>query len=228
MSRKRQTINTLKRFALRFKFFNRLRKNVYGFDKYDLAGAYHWDELERNPEYKKKAELIKRLIKEFGAQQVLDVGCGDGAVTNFVANEVSQVTGIDSEKTAVRLAQENSNAQNVLYLNNTISDYEGGAGRGRKFDFIYSLDVIEHLPDPIELVRFAFNHLKEGGVFVIGTPLFISEDLMSPYHWKEFRQEELDTMLLDYFKDVDHEFQNELRSDGQIYERNYYFAICKK
>jgi len=41
---------------------------------------------------------------------------------------------------------------------------------GRTFDFIYGGDIIEHVNDPVALLRFINRHLRTGGQCLISTP----------------------------------------------------------
>ena len=88
---------------------------VVHFDKYDVDGAYHWDECDRrynnwkryNPALDARYKITLRKIADIGVHgSLLDIGCGDGMLMALAAPLMHRVTGIDSERGAVRLAKE--------------------------------------------------------------------------------------------------------------------------
>ena len=201
--------------------------NKYGFDKYRNKGAYHWAEIKENSFYITKAELIKKEIQKIEKPDVIDLGCGDGAVTNFVSGHCQIIVGIDADATAIKLARDLTSANNVNFHTATMTSYLKRIENKEKYDLIYSLDVIEHLPNPLEIFEFSTQLLKPGGTLIIGTPLFINSALMSKYHWKEFTVLELRDMISKFCRTYDEVLLPEQRNDGNIYDDNYYFAICK-
>src|SRR5438128_686456 len=85
------------------------------FDKYDLHGAYHWDECDRryvnwkryNPALDARYEITVEAITSLGLRgDFLDVGCGDGILMARTAPMMKRVVGVDSEVGAIRLAKE--------------------------------------------------------------------------------------------------------------------------
>ncbi|MGB5632064.1 MAG: hypothetical protein WBM86_04680, partial [Waterburya sp.] len=90
---------------------------------------------------------------------------------------------------------------------------------------IYSMDVIEHLPQPEELLQAALNVVKPTGLVLIGTPLFITPELVSRYHVKEFTIEELRDIISPYLS-----IQKEIllpipRKDGKVHDNNFYISV---
>jgi SAM-dependent methyltransferase len=55
---------------------------------------------------------------------------------------------------------------------------------GESFDFIFIGDVIEHVNDPVKLLKFAKRHLKENGEILVGTP----NPFFIKYVWRNFRE----------------------------------------
>jgi 2-polyprenyl-6-hydroxyphenyl methylase/3-demethylubiquinone-9 3-methyltransferase len=109
------------------------------------------------------------LCPELGAHtRVLDVGCGNGAVTAQVAQRGSEVLGIDMSETGIQLARRNCpNARfEVLpadaYLLRNLDE--------EPFDLVYSLEVIEHLYQVPSFIEGCFAATRRGGTFICSTP----------------------------------------------------------
>lgn len=168
-------------------------QNFIGFDKYSLSGAYHWGAIETNQEYVAQSNVIIKEIIEDKASFILDIGCGDGAIAGKLGRllKSSKIFGFDAEPEAINLANKKLKEFNIL----NVKLYQSFIGSANKeleniiFDSVYSLDVIEHLPNPYELINFIKNLNPRSAI--IGTPLFISEEFMSPYHVKEYTKEEI-------------------------------------
>lgn len=103
------------------------------FSKYEKNGSYHWKMYEdKNTKYAKHADRIKDWIKE---DVVLDIGCGDGKITDLLG-----AIGIDDDPTGVRLALEKGVSCKV----GSAYDIEFG---DESFDAVFMGDVLEHLED---------------------------------------------------------------------------------
>ena len=174
--------------------------NFIGFDKYVIKGAFHWEELENNEYYKAKVEVVESYLS--GEYTCLDIGCGDGAYAAYLANRCKHVLGVDADYEAIRLAKSKVFQEKVIdceFIQAPISKINPNSlGIESKFDLIYSMDVIEHLPQPEELLQAALNVVKPTGLVLIGTPLFITPELVSRDHVKEFTIEELRDIISPY------------------------------
>jgi len=64
---------------------------------------------------------------------------------------------------------------------------------GERFEVVYIGDVIEHVNDPVRLIRFAARHLTANGTIIVSTPC--------PFWWRNIR-----LMIADhtYIGNVDH------------------------
>jgi len=96
----------------------------------------------------------ERILKEFEyiplqrGMEVLDVGCGTGAVTRIIAGQVApgQVWGLDISgerlESAKRIAEEKA-VRNVHYLQGDVKSLEQGE---RRFDLVYSRCFFQYIP----------------------------------------------------------------------------------
>ncbi|HEA69450.1 hypothetical protein LCGC14_1344810 [marine sediment metagenome] len=76
------------------------------------------------------------------AMEVLDVGCGTGILTRAISKKGARVVGIDSAEELIKEAL-NLPSENIDYI---WSDFIQWHSRGRKFDLICLIDVLEHIP----------------------------------------------------------------------------------
>lgn len=88
----------------------------------------------------KLVELIKKLAKLSGNEEVLDAYCGVGAIGLYLAKNSKFVTGIEDNKQAVIAAEDNANINKI----NNVKFYQGDSANlipnmiknGKKFDVI--------------------------------------------------------------------------------------------
>lgn len=202
-------------------------KNFIGFDKYQKHGAYHWKELTQNETYRGKLDAVAHFVRD--EYSCLDIGCGDGAYVYGLSSKCKKIIGIDADYDAIRLAESKINEKGVtncrcvqmpiskITLKNLNTDIH--------FDLVYSMDVIEHLPDPCELLQIAASIVKPHGLVLIGTPIFLSAELVSPYHVKEFTVQEMRDMFACYFCIKQEIVLPMSRTDGRTYDEGFYIAV---
>src|SRR5580698_2218992 len=113
---------------------------------------------------------LARLLDEAIADdaRVLDLGCGTGQMTIFLANGKRLVVGADLTRASLALAADAARrfgVERALFVETDLR--RPGLAEGR-FDVVLSLGVLHHTPDP----RAAFASLarlaRPGGVIVVG------------------------------------------------------------
>ncbi len=134
--------------------------------KFSALAAKWWDPTS---EFKPLHEINPLRLEwinqraPLAGQRVLDVGCGGGILTEAMAGQGAQVTGIDlAEKslTVARLHQLESGAQ-VDYA--CISAEDLAAREPASFDVVTCMEMLEHVPDPAAIVRACATLVKPGG-----------------------------------------------------------------
>lgn len=208
----------------------RIRDNNFiGFDKYKNKGAYHWDEVKTNPDYRQNLETVVSFVKE--SDTCLDIGCGDGAYMGALAKQCKAVHGIDADWHAINVGKKmlaSHGIRNCFPIHMPISRASlTSFGVRDPFDLIYSMDVIEHLPKPEELLIAAGRLTRPTGVILIGTPLFISTELVSPYHVKEYTRDEIRGLVSSHLKLTKEIILPLRRKDGKVYEQGFYIAVAQ-
>lgn len=123
----------------------------------DAEGQTHHDYIR---------PLITGHLRRHGVRTLLDLGCGNGALTRAFRRDGFDVVGCDPSTTGIAQARE-ADPQGE-YLVAGVDD--AGAFAGRKFDAVVAVEVIEHLFLPRKVPAFARSVLVEGGRLVVTTP----------------------------------------------------------
>lgn len=95
--------------------------------------------------------------------KVLDIGCGDGTSLIYLQNHGCEAYGVESDRNVAPIAQR-------LGLNIEIGLFDASHYEEASFDYVLMEQVLEHIPDPLEILRGIFRILKPGGALIVGTP----------------------------------------------------------
>jgi 2-polyprenyl-3-methyl-5-hydroxy-6-metoxy-1,4-benzoquinol methylase len=93
----------------------------------------------------------------------LDVGCGDGRLIYHLRKLGWEVVGIDLSDLYVKKCQSYG-------LDVRQTSFEAAGFDDHSFDVIYMGDVIEHLKDPVRMLKTMREKLKAGGMLAVRTP----------------------------------------------------------
>jgi 2-polyprenyl-3-methyl-5-hydroxy-6-metoxy-1,4-benzoquinol methylase len=99
--------------------------------------------------------------------RILDIGCGNGSLSNLIAQQGYEVVGVEESASGVKLAKHNF--PNCHFIQGSIYNFPYAEIRD-KFDIVIAAEVIEHLFFPKELLKSAKNTLKPYGCLILTTP----------------------------------------------------------
>lgn len=99
-----------------------------------------------------------------GMRSMLDVGAATGLLVELGLRRGLQATGVEPSRSLVEVAR---TSHRVELLQGTIPH---PALEGRTFDVVFLVDVIEHVSEPVRLLRDAARYLAAGGVLLVVTP----------------------------------------------------------
>lgn len=80
---------------------------------------------------------------------VLDIGCGNGALSFDIAKKAKEVTGIDIEEKNIREAKKKHSLTNLTYI---VGDATKDLGE-KKFDVITLSNVLEHIEYRVDFLK---------------------------------------------------------------------------
>lgn len=107
--------------------------------------------------------LIKLIKKEINEKnKILDFGAGLGYYANILKKESYDINCLELDKQQMKIIKEKR--INTYQFLNEIED--------ESFDFIYSLNVLEHIEDDLKVMIELNKKLKKGGKLFIYVPAF--------------------------------------------------------
>lgn len=112
---------------------------------------------------------FEELLKKAGIKKtdiVLDIGCGRGLQTIMIGKKCKKIVGVDMSKEAVVEAR-----QLASYVSSVNAEFSWSDARLMKFptsyfDKIFSICVLEHIPNYVLVLKECHRILKEGGQLV--------------------------------------------------------------
>ena len=123
---------------------------------------------KNNFTYRSLLELLEKYL--YGARTCLDIGCGAGAVSLFVASRRKKVLGIDISKVSIKACREGARR---LKLGNValfkVMNFPKEKP-GRRFDMIICSEVLEHIENDEKALEEIYHLLNSRGLSVISVP----------------------------------------------------------
>lgn len=115
-----------------------------------------------------KFKLAYNKIKEVGAKSVLDCGTYTGDFLKILAKDGLKCVGADIHIDLMeKLNKQHGGTPLFLFNNLTMNPV---FALMQKFDVVMALDVLEHVPDPNETMKFIHEMAKPGGLVIINLP----------------------------------------------------------
>ena len=104
-------------------------------------------------------QAVLDLLQPQSGERILDLGCGDGALTEKLVASRAQVVGVDSSPDMIRAALQRGLDARVMDVRALVFDNE--------FDAVFSNAVLHWIKDDPDMpIGSAFRALKTGGRFV--------------------------------------------------------------
>ena len=96
-------------------------------------------------------------------KKVLDVGCGGGILSESMAQRGADVTGIDMGEAPLKVAKLHAleSGVSVNYQQTTAEAF--AAEHAGEFDVVTCMEMLEHVPDPLSVVKACATLCKPGG-----------------------------------------------------------------
>lgn len=181
--------------------------------------SYNWNAEDYQQNSAAQQQWARELIAKLeltGAEDVLDLGCGDGKVTAEIAGQLKNgtVVGIDNSGAMITLANTEYPTNRYPNLEFKLMDARELAFEGQ-FDVVFSNAVLHWIKDHNPVVNGLYKAMKPGGKILLqmgakdGVTLFISalDQVRQSTEWQDYfvdfefpygfmGVEEYETMLL--------------------------------
>jgi len=134
--------------------------------KFERLASRWWDP---NSEFKPlhdinplRLDYIDRLANLQG-KRVLDVGCGGGLLTEAMALQGAEVTGIDMGKAPLSVARLHQLESGLEVNYRQITAEQLSREQPGAYDIVTCLEMLEHVPDPAAIIAACAELVKEDG-----------------------------------------------------------------
>jgi ubiquinone/menaquinone biosynthesis C-methylase UbiE len=126
-------------------------------------------------------EDLKRVVPQYAAGDVLDVGCGNKPYEQLFESVSNKYVGCDVVQSSENKVDVICEAVNLLFDDNS-------------FDTVFSTQVIEHVEDPFKMLGEMYRVLKKDGIVIISAP-FCWELHEQPYDFFRYSKYGLHAMF---------------------------------
>ena len=105
---------------------------------------------------------------ELRGLDILDIGCGGGILSEALSQKGANVTAIDLADGPLEVAKirQKESKLDIRYEKKSTSEL---VDEGNKYDVITCLEMLEHVPDPAEIVKDCADLTKNGGHLFFST-----------------------------------------------------------
>jgi 2-polyprenyl-3-methyl-5-hydroxy-6-metoxy-1,4-benzoquinol methylase len=107
---------------------------------------------------------VKSCLENARGTSLLDIACGDGMMTESFAKHFKRVVGVDASGKHLDMARKR--VSQAEFYECLIEDFN----LKEHFDSVFMLDLLEHVIDPIAVLKKAAGFLSNDGVLIIHVP----------------------------------------------------------
>jgi SAM-dependent methyltransferase len=118
-------------------------------------------------------DIIDRIKKYQKVGDILDVGCGDGQFLFLSSKKGFNCNGVEGSEQLSSYASSKTGAKIVQGI------YKKEMFPENTFDVISLIQVLEHIPSPIDALETAKYHLRQNGILVIEIPSITAPNFLA-------------------------------------------------
>ena len=144
-------------------------------------------------EHQHRYAILKDIVKN---KDVLDVACGEGYGSSFIAETARSVVGVDISDDVIRHASMTYRKSNLEFVKSNAIELDF---TDASFDIVVSFETIEHLIEQAQMLAELKRVMRDDGILVISSPNrpIYSEESgeHNTYHLKELDFKEFNKLL---------------------------------
>lgn len=136
------------------------------FGEKELQEQFAWQRSTQFPSYNMVLGhyQAQSCLEHKRGDSLLDMPCGDGALTEMLKPGFSRIVGVDAS--GKHLAEAAKRLPTVEFHEALIEDFE----TDERFGTVTMLNVLEHVVDPVGVLRKVAGFLSDGGVLIVHVP----------------------------------------------------------
>jgi 2-polyprenyl-6-hydroxyphenyl methylase/3-demethylubiquinone-9 3-methyltransferase len=135
-------------------------------EKFDAVASGWWDpEGPFRPLHELNPARLRFIADraEISGRKVVDVGCGGGILAESLARKGGRVTGIDVAPRVLATAKLHLHESGLEVDYRQVTVEELAQESPQTFDVVTCMEMLEHVPDPLSIIRSIHDLLKPGG-----------------------------------------------------------------
>jgi 2-polyprenyl-3-methyl-5-hydroxy-6-metoxy-1,4-benzoquinol methylase len=135
-------------------------------DEKERQDSFPWERSKFHTDYNAVLAHYKVLscLDHAKGDSLLDLACGDGMMTAMFAQHFERVVGVDASGAHVQAARDR--LPQARFFESLIEDFN----LDEKFDAVFLLDILEHVVDPVAVLKKAASYLNTGGTLIAHVP----------------------------------------------------------
>jgi 2-polyprenyl-6-hydroxyphenyl methylase / 3-demethylubiquinone-9 3-methyltransferase len=140
--------------------------------KFDALASDWWNPLGAMKPLHQLNPLRLQVIQNqlaLSQKKILDIGCGGGLLSEAMARCGAEVMGIDLSEQLLETAREHAQQQGLQIDYQLIDSTSLSKQKSANFDVVTCMELLEHVPDPAQLVEECAMLVKPGGKVFFAT-----------------------------------------------------------
>ena len=134
--------------------------------KFDALATSWWDREGQSKPLHEINPLRLNFIKQYcqlEGQNIIDIGCGGGILSETLAKNGGKVTGIDIGEMALKIAKLHALEAGLSIDYQQITAEQKASQSAGQYDLVTCMEMLEHVPDPQSVIQACAQLVKPGG-----------------------------------------------------------------